>query len=65
MPAHEVLAKIYVICHIDVDQQSCDIHSRVEAHLTDGTLDRTCDCAGRRFAAADHCRLRVMSRSVG
>jgi hypothetical protein len=65
MPAHEVSAAIQVICHVDVYQQTGDIHSRVQANLTDGTLDRARDCAGFRFAAADHCRLRVMPRSIG
>jgi hypothetical protein len=58
MPAHEVLAAVHVIRAVDIDQQTRDVHPRVETDLTDGALDRTRDRTGLSFAAADHCRLR-------
>jgi hypothetical protein len=59
MPTHEVLAIVHAICEVDVNQQACDVHSRVEASLTDSALDRSRDCAGLGFAAIDHCSLRI------
>jgi hypothetical protein len=54
-----MLAEVHVLGAAQVDQQACDVHTRVEASLTNSASNRPRDCTGLGFAAADHDRLRA------